>query len=225
MVGAGRVPRRGVTATVHDYLDVDAPARDLLDRGCVNLRALARWLIDTHALDATEEAVVSAIRRYPAREQSRGFQAAHRILKRSHVNSRSNVCAFTLPRTARAHEKLSDLFRAIKPDRGQLLRIIEGERAVKVVFSGSALDRVEETLGRGLIQGAETDLAEYHVVHPGREAEETHGVLALMFSMLAVHRINVIDAVSGPGEYLILVADADALKTYQVLNRVCSGDP
>lgn len=56
--------RRGPVAKEVDVaLGQDPVAREALQRGIVNLRALSRWLIRTRGWNASEEAVLSALRR------------------------------------------------------------------------------------------------------------------------------------------------------------------
>lgn len=219
--GSFHVPREGVTAAVHRYLDGDGPARDLLARGVINYRGFARWLIDTCGWDATEEAVVSALRRYPRADGPTGSRAAREVLSRSQIHSRSNVCSISLPRNSRVHEKMGALFEIVDPTKGELLRVIEGDIAVSVIVSGTRVDEVREAIGEGDIRAVRQGLSEYSVLCPDK-GHDTPGVLATIHSTLAVHDINVVESISVGYNLIVFVSAEDSLKAYQVLNALCN---
>lgn len=216
----------GVTQAVHDHLDADGAAREMLARDVLNIRALARWMIEAHDWDASEEAVVSAIRRYDrGPEDQVSFGPAREILAESHVHSRADVSSLMLPRTPEVHHGLSDLFDLIRPEQGDLLRIIETEKAVKVMVTGQNLDRVLDTMGEDRVLNQQDQLAEFRIVGPFEGYQKTPGVLALLATTLAVRQVNLEDSVSGAGEHLLVVNESDALRTYQALRSLCSGRP
>lgn len=63
-MGHGDVARR-----VRQAVASDPAALDAIERGILNVRAYGRWLMETRAWDVTEEAVVSALRRFEGDRQ------------------------------------------------------------------------------------------------------------------------------------------------------------
>lgn len=215
--------KRNLASVVHEYLDGDIAAREILARGALGLRQMARWLMKTQAWPgATEVAIVSAIRRYPIEGRSRAAALARHMLHKSHVNTRANICSIMLPKTTEAHRALVPLVQCIDPSRGEMVRIIEGERAIKVIVDRVKLDQVCKVLGDRNINYDLRDLVEYSLVCPD-EAGKTPGILALVFSSLAAHDVNVIEAVGGSGEQLIFVHERDARLTFQILQKITRG--
>ncbi|MFA5860661.1 MAG: hypothetical protein WDA16_03105 [Candidatus Thermoplasmatota archaeon] len=215
--------KRNLASIVHEHLDGDIAAREILARGALGLRQMARWLMKTQAWPgATEEAIVSAIRRYPIEGRSRSAALARHMLHKSHVNTRANICSLILPKTAEAHRALVPLVQCIDPSRGEMVRIIEGERSIKVIVDRVKLDSVRKVLGDRDINYSLCDLVEYSLVCPD-EAGKTPGILALVFSSLAAHDVNVIEAVGGSGEQLIFVHERDARLTFQILQKITRG--
>lgn len=213
--------RGNVTRAVHTYLDGEIAAREMLAHDVLNYRAFARHLIETQGWDVTEEAVVSALRRYPREPTSSPFSGARDLLKGSHIGTRANIWSLEFASKARVRDSLPRLFELVDPERNELLRIVEGDRAVKVVVSDEKVDAVLDTLsGCNLIHKI-GNLVEYSISTP-EEVRMTHGVLALLLATLAVNEINIRESVSGAGELLILVHDDESLKTYQVLKGLCS---
>lgn len=210
-----------ITARVHDYLDADGPAREMLGRDVVNVRALARWLMRTLGIEGSEEAVVSAIRRYPRIPEGAVFQRARELLSDAQRHSSSNVCAFSLPRTADVHGQLPDLFELVDPNRGELLRVVEGLESIKVIVGGSKAEDVGRRIGSRNILDKQTDLAE-HAIIPPKGTRETPGVLALVHSVVASRGISVVDSVSGGNELLLFVDAEDSLQTYRALDGLCA---
>lgn len=217
------MPSGGTTSAVHRYLDGDGAAQDMLARGVLNYRAFARWLIDQHGWDTTEEAVVSALRRYPTDRSPNGLVPATDVLSKSWLNSRTNVCSLTLPRTIQVHRRLANLFEIVDPSKGELLRIMEGDRTVKVLVSGTNLEAVKEAMSPHQIHDIATGLAEYSISCPDSVRHIT-GVLAIVHNALASHRINVLEAACGVGEITVFVGEDDSLKAYQVLNALVSDE-
>lgn len=216
------VQREGAVHAVHLYLDGDAAAREMLTIDVINLRAFARWLIKTHDWDASEAAVVSALRRYP-RKPSRGvFADAREVLARSYINSRSNVWSLHYADKRCVRRVEPRLYDAVDPSRAELLRIVEGDTASKVVVSGQKVEEVQGILKDCELVEAIGDLAEFSIICPGPELRKTPGVVALMLNTLAVNRVNIRETVSGAGELLVLVHNDDALRAWQVLSRLCA---
>lgn len=216
------VQREGVVHAVHLYLDGDAAAREMLTIDVINVRAFARWLIKTHDWDASEAAVSSALRRYPRKPSQGVFADAREVLANGYINSRSNVWSlhYTDKRCVRQLEPR--LYAAVDPSRAELLRIVEGDTASKVIVSGKKVEEVQAILKECELVEAIGNLAEFSIICPGPELRKTPGVVALMLNTLTVNRINIRETVTGAGELLVLVHNDDALGAWQVLSRLCS---
>lgn len=217
------MPRGKLAHLVHQYLDGDVAAREMMARGVLSLRHFARWLMETQAwAGATEEAIVSAIRRYPVDGRTKSTLRARQVLQRSHVNTRANICSLVLPKTAEAHKALMPLVELVDPSKGEMIRIIEGERAIKIIVDRVKLDEARARLGERNIKHSLCDLVEYSIVCP-EEAQKTPGVLALVFSSLAAHEVNVVESVAGTAEQLIFVHESDSRLTFEILQKLTRG--
>jgi hypothetical protein len=212
----------GVPAAVEAVLGRDGVVTEALSRGFVNLRALARWIIASERLEATEDAVLSAIRRHQRVTWKDPYEEARGILARSHLNVRSRVAQATAPRTKPIQDKLAKLVHLVDVEKGEILYYTHGESGVKVVVDEANLSGVRDLLGRDVRQVA-NDLAAVSVVEPP-EGLWVSGVLALMTQALALKRINAVDAVWGFPEYTFFVKQEDTLAAYEALDgliRAC----
>jgi aspartokinase len=198
----------------------------MLARGAVSLRALARWMIQTQGWKGVrEDAVVSAIRRYPKERVSRTGDYAKSVLARSHVNRRSNACTILLPKTHATHKALAEIIASIDPSRGELIRIIEGERAIRVIVDANKLENLRSTLSTVGNLGPRREiesLVEHSIVFPA-DAEVTPALLAVIFSALAAHDIKILESVAGTHEHLIFTSEEQSRKAFQVLVQLTRG--
>lgn len=209
---------------VATYLDQDGVVREALSRGIVNQRALARWLIETKGWDATEEAVISAVRRHLEREDADRsvFDAARALFDAAHVNMRSRVGLVVAAKTQEVQERLPELFQAVDYSRGEVLRILQTDRCIKVIVDEANLASVGDLLGEDAVQEVHDGLAEINVVLP-EETVTTPGVLALICTTLALHRINILEVATGLPEHLLFVAQEDARRAYETLEDLVAG--
>lgn len=210
---------------VADAIGEDVVLGEALARGVVNHRALARWLKERYALEASEEAIVSAVRRYQV-DRSRGglFDPARQLLRRSHVNVRSSLVSAVLPNTADVQSLLPDLFRAVRTDLGQTLRVISSEKGFKVVLDEANLPLLTDIFGTGSVEQTKRPLTELSVVFPS-SALSTPGILAVTSQALALQGVNIAEIVEGILQIHILVAEDDAAAAYRVLLALTRGPP
>lgn len=100
---------------VERYLECDLILYGALDRGILNIRRAARWLIKEQGWDTTEEAVVSALRRYnPPRTYD--MATAFHLLQASHLTARGGLASITVPRARRRLLKIPDIAQAMEPE-------------------------------------------------------------------------------------------------------------
>lgn len=197
-------------------IEQDSALAEVLARGVVNLRALARWLIRTNHWAATEDAVLSALRRYVASSRKESsVEQARALLSRAHLNTRSRVCLVTLPKSKGVQQAVGSLITSLDYSKGEILRLIQTERGIKVLIDETNLPKLQRAVGAS-VQSVEHNLTELNVV-VSEETMQTPGVLALIFGAIASRGINVVESVSGLPEHLVFVAEKDAMDAYDAL--------
>lgn len=214
--------RGGITQGVHNHLDSDDAAREMLAREVVNLRALARWLIDTHGWEVSEEAVVSALRRYdrlPA-ETATEQQA---LLGEAQLRSRSDQCAISVPRASSPRQRLVDVIDALGDTAGSRVRLLEGETRTTIIVDRTHLETVLDALGPDTAEVISDDLTELHVAYPQPEGEATPGIVGRLATILAIRDVEPAYTYAAGGEVFLLVHEGDSLRAYQALRCICSG--
>jgi hypothetical protein len=218
----GPVP--GTIATqVHAYLDHDHAARDMLARGVVNVRQLARWIIKNQGWDVAEHAVASACRRYDnTRPAHAVFSRARLALRQAHINTRAHLASAALQNSPQVQRRLAELFKIVDLSKGEKLRIVSNEQGFKVHLDEANLGKLIALVGKESILATNFSLTEIAlVVRP--ENRDTPGILGVVYTALGAHGINVEEVVEGIAQHMILVRDADSLLAYQSLTALTRG--
>lgn len=205
-----------VAAAVKRELDSDLPAREMLSRGAVNLRALARWMIQENGWPASEEAVVAALRRYPARESASTLGPAREMMRHIRIDTRSRMSALTVRADAHASATLAEHLRALDVASGQRIRVISGEHGFKVIVEGDRVDALVDALGASRVVESKHHMTELVLQAPAR-ARQMPGILALVTSALALRGISIEDIADGVRQTNIYVAEKNAVAAYDVL--------
>lgn len=201
------------------HLDQDLVFQEALRRGVVNHRALARQIIAENNLQTSEESILGAIRKYGSQLQVKPLENAKQVLGSAHLNMRSKVAIIRMNKTQDAQETLPCLFDLIDYSKGEILRIIHSDRAIKVIVDQVNLSDVQQRLPSRAIQEVWQNTTEIAVVLPA-EADSTPGISAYIFTTLGIKGINVIDTFSGLPEVLLFVSEKDTLEAYESLERV-----
>jgi len=186
---------------VWEALDDSPCVRKDMSRGLMNTRALARYIIRERKIDASLDAVISAIRRYELGRCDRIFEDAHRMMAQIvAISTKSPLANISLTRDTEIQKLLPQLFSVIHYDQGAVLRVIQTDESIKILLD-------------------EKNLAEINVhMHP--DAKYAPGVIAITSNELAINGINILEAMSCISELLWFVEEKDLLKAYNILNRL-----
>lgn len=204
---------------VKNALRQDGVIREALRRGVVNQRALARWLIDEHGWDASEEAVLSAIRRHADDIEEDVHSDAKQVISRAHVNMRSQIGIVKMSKNQAVQKALPGMFDLVDYTKGEALRIVQSERSVKVIVDESNVPAVRERVAEDHVREILRNLTEINLVLP-MESKNTPGLGALIMTTLGLHKINVLELVTGIPEVLFFVSEEEALEAYEAIDNL-----
>lgn len=208
-----------IARQVHDVLQADVFLLEALARGIVGYRNLARWLKTEKGIDAAEETIVSAIRRFDP-ERPWNISPAKALLEEAHVHIRTAVTAFVLSRSP-LHEQGDALVSALNSEESTRARILQAAGRTTLIVDDRRVDQTRRWLSPDLIEDEFEDVAEVELVAPLRGVQ-TPGVLGLVFTALSVRGVNVRFAVSGYPDQLIVVSEEDVLEAHDALNGLIS---
>jgi len=191
-----------------------------LQRELINVRALARHIgkqLAERGVYSTEDAIISAIRRYPKNSAFKNrFEHARAIVSHSAISTRSHFVNIALIKGREAQEAILKLFSIINFERGEALRIVQGEESIKIIIDEKNLEKSLKVIPKKIIIKMQENLAEINI-HLHDEAVKTPGIILVLTTELMLNNINMYEIMSCVPEMLLFVEEKDLLKAYQVL--------
>lgn len=191
-----------------------------LGRGLINVRALARYCANT-GIDGTEDAIISAIRRYPKETKTtKQYAYALDIVQQSVISTKSHIASVALIKGAETQKILPSLFSCVNYEKGETLRLVQGEESIKIIIDERNLNKILEIIPQRLIIKTLKNLAEINMhLHP--KAVETPGIIYTITGELFRNEVVMYEVMSCVPELLIFVEDSELLKAYGVLFEMC----
>ena len=211
---------RHASEIVREIIERDGVIRHGLDRGLINTRALARYIQAATRGEATFEALVSAIRRYPVKKSSvKRIEVGRMITKVSMKNKMVNVAIRNEPGIPL---ELARFSADVDYSRGETLRIVSGPETVRLTIDSRNLEKLTSKIPKKNILDITTNLAEILVQH-SEKIVRTPGVVATITTELAMNDVNMLDCTGTygpPPQIAIVVEEKDAPRTYQSLEAL-----
>jgi aspartokinase len=192
-----------------------------LATGLVNVRALARRIQATAVPDASIEALVAAIRRFPiedAVERDRGFG---KLIKK--LRLKNEIVDVEIRNDPAIPGLLAKFSQRVDTSKGESLSVASSVDGVVVVTDSANLDKLTEILPRKNIVSITKNLAEVSVTMD-ESYKKMIGVIARLTAELALERINVRDFIHSAPHIGIVVEERDALRTYRAMERLRNND-
>lgn len=213
-----------MTNIVHEVwkiLDNNPSIRREMKRGLINTSALAKYIINEKRVDATIDAVISAIRRYKLNKHDDVFDNAYKILGQTvNLSTKSNLAEISLVKDDDVQQLLPKLFNIIKYIRGDVLRVTQANESVRILIDEKNMDNVMKIFPKSKIITKEKDLAEINIyIHP--KMQTTPGILAAIANELAINEINILEFMTCPPEMICVVKKDDLLWASNVLYKLC----
>lgn len=208
---------KNVTKSVWNVINKDLSVKRDLSRGLISLRALARFIIKEYHLNASVDAVMSAIRRY---EQDDRFEAkyheAERVIAKSKLATKSGIVNIAMGKNDEIKNILPKIFSEINFSKGDVLRISQAEQSIKVIIDEKNLERILAIVPKKHIINIEKGLAEINIqLVP--EATDTPGIIAEIFLALMDNGVVVRETMSCVPEMLIFVKEKDLILAHKTL--------
>jgi len=186
----------------------------------INTRALAKYIIEENQINATLDAVISALRRYDPNGHSEIYANAHRVIgKIITISTRSKLMSISVTKDSDIQQILPQMFTIIHYNRGDVLRIVQADESIKILIDEKNLEKVEQIIPTHKIIGMDKNLAEINV-HQHPDTKYTPGVMATISNDLAMNNINVIETISCFPEWIWIIEEKDLLIAYSVIYRL-----
>jgi len=214
---------KNTVGEVWKFLDNSPCIRRDLSRDIINARALAKYILKENKMDATLDAVISAIRRYELNRQDNIFLIANKLISQTvNLSTRTGLAEITLLKDTDVQKILPELFEIIQYVRGDVLRVVQADESIRLLIDEKNLEKIKEVFPENKIIRLDKNLAEINMhMHP--KMRTTQGILAAISNELAINGINIIEIMSCFPEMLFFVKEQDVLKAHQVLHQLCHG--
>jgi len=203
---------------VRNIIERDPVVRFGLARGLVNHRALARMIQAEASVDVSFDALLSAIRRYPLRRTyERREEIGGMILK---LALKNKVAVLSLKNGNETQRVIARFSEEVNYSSGETFRVVSSMDYVSITLDTSNADKFESRIPKSMIRKKTGGLAEL-TVEMKVEVEDVPGALAAIIGELSLNEVNIRQLTSvGPGRIIVLVNEAEALKSYQALETL-----
>jgi hypothetical protein len=200
---------------VKNYLERDLVLHEGLVRGILSFRRTARWLIEKEDWEASEEAVVSALRRY-APPNLVNFEEARKNLGGANLEAETGLVILTLPHVEEILDRLPHAWTGLSTE--DTFAVLPGRKKLRIVTEEEALD--------GVIDQVDTDRADYtNRIAALRLRMPEDGPEAMVATSIAIHVLGcrgkeVLGVFTNESECTLLVPADDFSDAYQALSSI-----
>src|SRR3989338_6524687 len=202
------------------FLDTDFITRKCLLRNIISFRALSRYIIKTLALeDKNMDAVMSAIRRYKREEKEKSEANLRKMFSKVAVKTRSDIVNIYIKKNKKVIEQLNKINSIIDIEKGEIMRIIQAEEGVRIIFDGKNLDKFFNYFSKSDCISIEKDLVELNL-HFTLDASKVKGIISLVSSSLNAEDVNIVEIISSAPELLVFIKKGDLIKSLNVINNL-----
>jgi len=210
-----------IAKTIAKEIEDDAIIRRSLEKGIVSMKALAVYLIKKNNLDASADAVVSAIRRYKEENPlEKKYEKANEVIsKSSDIRITTNIVEVAVEKNEECQKILQKTFNMVSYEKGEILLIIQGEKSIKLIINAKNKEKILLLFSKKSIIHVEDNLAEINI-HLSEDAVKTPGIISTLSTEFMIHDINIYESMSCVPEMLFFVKQRDVMKAYQVLSML-----
>ena len=189
--------------------------RNGLVRGLINHRALARSIQEAAGSEASFDAILGAIRRYPLDRLPAKRQVIGSLVLR--LSLKNKIAVLSLRNEREVQRAIAKFSEQVNYANGETFRVVSSMDAVSVTLDSKDADQLESKVSKTVVLRRLESLAELTVAMDA-EIEKVPGVISTIASELATNDVNVRQLASvGPGRVLVLVDEDDALDAYRAL--------
>lgn len=211
-------PARRTSELVRETIERDGVVRLGLARGLINVRALARSIREEAGAEASLDAILGAIRRYPLPvTAARRREVGKAIAK---LSLRNRIAVISVRNKPENLLTIARFAGEAGPERTETFRLVAGPETISVTIDSKHVDRLEAKLPRHEVLRRLDDLAEL-AIEMIPAADEVPGALSAITTELALADVNVVQlSTMGPGRILALFREKDVTEAYRTLERL-----
>jgi len=211
-----------ITQTIWNLISQDPSVQKNLQKNLINIRALAKHLINQHGLKASIDSVISAIRRYPT---SKNFKENVSELKEvfigANIATKNNLACMILRNQSEIQKYLSEITKLTDFEKRETLRMIKGKNNLKVITDMVSIQKLKNIFPKEENIEVKENLSEIRVLTQDIKADKTKGVAARISNELLTNDININELIFCVPEIIIYVDQKDLLKAHESILQLC----
>ncbi len=192
----------------------DASIQKDLQRGLINVRGLARHLIDKHHIGASMDAVISAIRRFETEQVfADNTKDIDSVMKSAVITTKNFVTCITMKEVEYKTISMDYVGKNILKEN---FRMVKSKEIIKLFLNQKDIEKKLDLFSKGNVISVTKDLAEIRVTM-NHKATETVGVLARLSHEIALHDVPIFELISAIPELLIYVKSDDLVRAHKAV--------
>lgn len=208
---------KNINKEVWRYIDNNVAVKKNLYDGIINVRALAKKIIQDLHLNCSLNAVISAIRRYEIKVEKTGkLKEKYHLLTDATLNTKTKLASILLKKNELVRKNLTKLFTKIDFESGDVLRIFEVSKVIKIIVDEKTLEVAKDLFNRKDIIKIEKNIGELSIIY-NSDITKIPGLFALLSNELAGNNISIVDSMICHSEHIIIVKEKDIQKTFNVI--------
>ncbi len=208
---------KNINKEVWRYLDNNLPIKNHLYDNLINVRALAKSILKELKLNCSLNSIISAIRRYenePSKKDK--ISKLYKVLQKAKLTTKTKLTSILLRKNSRVRSKLVELYTKIDFEGGDILRIFEVSKNIKVIIDEKTLKEINNLFSTNDIVTKEKNIGELNITYDA-DITKVSGLFALLSNELASNNISIIDSIICHSEHIILVTEKDIQKAFNVI--------
>ena len=205
---------KSINQEVSSILNKHVAIQKCLKREIINVRALAKFLIESYHLNYPLDAIISAIRRFDLDEVSLiGSKKAEEIFSQVLITTKDNVARILLKEKSFqivCEDFLND--KLLKEN----ARIIKGKELLTLVVNQNDLDKKLSLFKKADLLEVHTTLSEIRLHFP-KNVHNAKGLFARISGELAMRDINIEEIIYTFPDILIYVKEDNLVNAHKTL--------
>lgn len=215
---ASHFGQMNLTKLAESYVSERPSVKDCLRKGLINYSALARKIAHEHGLDQRKsfDALLVACRRYYRKISKEEIleNKIVKLLKDTKLEVKNKIVVVLIEKDI-YYNHLIELHRLAR-EKTEVFHIIEGSSTITIITSHEFLDNIRKVFRRKIIRVTQ-NLVEVRLKSP-EYLEQTLGVVAYLYTLLADKGINIIETMSTWTDTLFVISEKDVAKAMEELS-------
>ena len=208
---------KNIKEFVWKMIDTDISLKKNISKEIINIRALANYIIKTQKINASLDAVISAIRRYKlSATKKEDDKSVYNLLKQARINTRTKMASILLKRTDEVKTNLGRPDKIIDYQSHEIIRVIEGKEVLTLLFDRKNFEKIINMFPKKAILRTHKEVGMLEIDYP-LDLEKTPGVFNIISNELAQNNISIIDAVMSSNEHILIVDENNLIKSFEIV--------